>query len=677
MFLAPLLLIPLALAASPDIPPDGASEPPASAAPSPEEEIRYQRALRLLHSYATGEEGARQLGLMRDPRAVGPLLWAALNQDEATAVAATLALASYPASLSTLASWLSDPQVPPSIRYAAVEAIGLMGTAEAELALIEAVTHPHISHEIYDVIVETLDIYYPQRVPQLRYMDTRQGRGWSAVAGAWLGGSALMVTALAVESDLTGAAAVAGTAGGAVGGWLTGDHLELTAKQGALIATSGATGSVAGLLIMDALFPASPSTSKSAGALAAECVGLGLGAGLSRTYTGLPEDIVEAQLLGAFSALAAGTVTAHIQTNRPDYTRTADTSGELVAGAALVGGLLVGHQVAPQVDLERGDRLLMALATGYGALAGGTVPLGSRERYGLTWTGLGLGGLVGYGVASHVNVYPSTLALGGGGLLLGGLGGLSASMLADLPSDQVRLATLGGGTLGMVGGLAWGHRRPRLPSSDDMVLSSVATGWAAWQAIGWVQYTGTQATAGPLMVLGPTAVGLATITAAPLWSVPPSHTLAVAATGTLGAYAGLALSRGLEPDEPILLPLVLSDAGLLASAALLAPPFRVQPATLGSAAVGGALGSTLAIIGTSTATSSTRKLMLASSIGLGAGMAGGVVGHHFWRQRSPKERALLLPRPSLPPPMVGWHLSPTSLWDGEQWVQGVQVQREI
>jgi hypothetical protein len=619
------------------------------------------QALLLLLSDDQGVVGARQLGLLHDPRAVAPLVHAARTREPEVALEAVAALARYEEGLEPLASFLLDSDLPIEVRAASARALGDLGGDEAGDVLLSTLRRRSLPVAVRTALIDTLETRFADRKDEIDRPVSRDGSVWLA-AGTGVGlGYTLYATGSFGQANLSLYGASAGGLAGGTAGYLAGRAWPLEAGDAAFITTTGTTGVVAGNLIGASIDPR-PATEASRtgllGGLVGGAVGYGLGWGLAPGDPGGPVDQVEATTLAAATAVGAAALFTPRDdvpvTERPPRGKTP----ELAAGIGLVVGGITGHLVAPRVDLTLGDGGTIVLASSYGLLAGALVPPSAdRRRWPLPITGLCVGGLVGYGVSGIIDPRPDVLVGGTAGLGAGTAFGLGLGLLADPHQIHNGPATgaLVGGTVGVGLGAYAAWKNPHAPEASDVTLGGVATGWAAWQAIGWGRVVNGDNGRSGFNFMVPAAAGAVTAGASPYLDIPVTSSLAAASLGVWGGYvAGVAGRLG---DQNVLVFALLgSDAGLGAGALAESSLIGTPPLVIGLADAGGALGGSTAALGASFVTDDPDLILGTSLAGAGVGFVGGAWFGTSLRGRT-HDIALAMPRIDVP---GTWTLAPAA-----------------
>lgn len=236
-----------------------------------------------------------------------------------------------------------------------------------------------------------------------------------------------------------------------------------------LISASAVGGAFWGTVVSISVFRDTP--------LAAAGGALGLGVGLGSAYLGVPHDIevgrssyiIGSTLIGMLEgALIANLLAQHLSLCEDDMMGSGnDTSalgeceGQFVAGAGLSGsvaGALFATLTASRFDLDTGDAAIINSGALWGSVAGGLLwgVFGQDPDAGavLGLTGLNLGLLASALVAERADYSRSHVALvdlgGLGGLLLGGMTGLSLASEQGARDDRTPHFALVGMAAGLV-----------------------------------------------------------------------------------------------------------------------------------------------------------------------------------------------------------------------------------
>jgi len=257
----------------------------------------------------------------------------------------------------------------------------------------------------------------------------------------------------------------------------------------------------------------------------------------------------------------------HPVTWSPTYGFYSEEAALTATGLGMMGGLALGQVLAPHVEISGSDIGLMTLGGAWGATVAGQAEGFPGTGY---LVGAGLGTLLGYGLATPLELGGDVVVGGHVGLACGTAAGLGAGWVVgdrlglgpwnswNLIHGSIAIAGTAGMGLGAY--LAW--RNPAGISADDVMLGGVAVGWASWQTIGWWNQAGRPASTRGLNVLIPAAVGSIAALTAPRTDISWTDTTGAASLGLWGAYLG-AVGAGLADADDALPPaLVLSDIGL-------------------------------------------------------------------------------------------------------------------
>ncbi|MBW1877509.1 MAG: HEAT repeat domain-containing protein, partial [Deltaproteobacteria bacterium] len=634
------------------------------------------QALLLLLLDATGEEGARQLGALGDPRAVAPLTHAGENRSPRVAVAATESLAHYGEGLEPLTRWLTDRDLPQEVRIASARSLGQLGASEGADALVTALRSRGVPPALRQAMLETLEEDFPERVGELEHQVSRDGTVWLAGSGAFALGYGLALVGHVGQAELAGLGAVTGAVAGGTAGWVAGRAWPMEAADAAFLTTNGVLGGTSGILIGSTIGLNNAQRTDAAwwGGLAGQAVGFGLGYGLRGVHPGNVGDSIEATLFAGGTAITAGTIVDFVHGWRSSF-----GDGRvpvLAAGLGFAGGAAIGHAIAPNIDVAGHDGWMILLGATYGTGVGILAPV-TQDRRGLPWAGFALGGIAGYGLSGFTEPTPDILFGGTVGMLYGGAIGAGVGLLAD-PFDNsegsaLRGAALTGATLGLGIGAFAGWRNPEPVNINDVVLTGLVTSWATWQSVGWFNYAYPPPTVDGLFLIVPPAAGAATSALSPLLDVPLIYSFSGLSMGLWGGYLGATLAQlsGGRGDDILLWTLVGSDIGLAAGIGLAAPPITIPPLVLGIADAGAVGGGAMFALGASffvdpRAPRGVDTILGASVGGMVVGFAGGaLLGSVLHRSGRTRDVALALPIPGLPELPGRWLLMPAA-FPGEE-----------
>lgn len=622
------------------------------------------QALLLLLTTETGEEGARQLGALADPRAIQPLVHATQNRELAVALASLEALSRYEEALEPLSAFLLDETLTIDVRVAAARALGAMGTEDAGDVLLTTLRRRNIPPPLRQAMIRTVEEAFPHRTGELDRQVSTDGSLWLAAGGAWGLGYALYATGSFGQADMSQLGAGSGGLAGGTAGFLVGRAWPMEAGDAAFVTTTGVGGTVAGTLVFAGL-QQEPTLGDSAraGGLIGEAGGYALGIMLREAHPGSATDAVEAAAIGTTAALAAGALVGTADDGAP----------QLAAGLGLVAGLSVGHAVAPRITLQPVDASLIVVLAGYGAGAGyvlGGNASGPLRLEPEMIAGGALGALGGYAVAGAFDPPPDTMIGGTIGLVYGGaMGAGTALVVQDIRGKPANPwpATITGATVGLGVGAFWAYRDDQPIEASDAMVIGLASGWATWQAGGLGTLLAGEPSTGWLIVV-PAAAGGAAALSTPYLDIPVTHALAATSLGLWGGYvAGVGAQVG---DRDVLLyAIVGSDVGLGLGAVAMSPLLNTPTLVIGLADAGGVLGGSLAAMGTSFVTEDPDAILIASLAGAGVGFTGGGIAG-WMLQGSTRDVARLDLRLD---PGVRWTLVPASFPDGDRVAYGARI----
>lgn len=667
--------------------PAAAAEPapiPAAAAEPAPDELALLRAILLLQAEATGVTGAETLGLMRDPRAVLPLVSAARADRGEVSVAATLALANYPAARTELGTLLRSATTPVAVRQAAAEALGLQGTPEAARELVTSRAAAADTPEVSWAIESVLSVYFPDRAPMPTIASVppprrrTAGAGWYTASGLWLGGWTFTSVGLAATEETAGGVVLGILGGAGLGtvGTIVGRRARMPEGDAALLTTSAFVSTWTGLLLGGALAPDDDFSVWMLGGALGQQVGTLAAIGARKRWEGTPGDALEAGTLSMAASWAIVSGASRLLDGAHDeegILRTGMTLGSL----ASVGGLVGGAYLAPRVDLTGGDPALVVMGAGWGGLADGLLlPKDDAEE--VPGLGTGVGTLLGYGTAALLPTTPAASAGGLAGLGLGTLVGLGATgFVLDTSTDVRRRNAWLAGTGGMAVGTLAGQRWPQAWEPADLVLGGLAAGWGAWQGWGWcVAQDRLYCDGAPPAFYGGVA-GVVALGAAPFLHQDLPTIATAASLGTWAALNGQGLADPADRRGAVRASVVAGDVGLVAGfvAANLVPDRVNLPRAVGWADAGGLTGAAFGSMVARAALGNDpdgveRAAVIGADVGLALGATAGLLVPPRKEGEGLARFALPEPRHHLP---GHWQVVPGAVSDGRDGAPGVQL----
>ena len=618
------------------------------------------RGLLQLLSADGGVRGAEALGMLGDPRAVWALEDSVEHRPQAVAQAAAWALGSFPEAAPALAGWVRDITRPDVVRVAAAQALGRLGQPEAADTIVRALGDRTTSESLRAGLREVLAKAFPDRLAEADQQVRRSGTAWLMAGGAAGTGYALAATGHFGQSGLEAVGAVTGGMGGATLGWVLGRTQPMEGGQAAFLSTSGIVGLTGGTMLGPMLAPGDEDMPWITGLLGG-VVGYGAGIGLHTQYRGNPEQAAGGVAVGATSAVFLGSTATFLDQQGVSLPDNAPIG---FAGLGLLGGTAIGQATTSIAGTDAHDAGTIVLAGSYGTFVGAVVPLGGTARSSLPLVGMSGGALLAYGLSPVVDLANDVNLGAGTGVAFGAIAGWGAGKLARPRGDDTmrRATTLLAGTAGGVLGGALAARTPGGIEGDDVVITTISTGWATWQVNGWMQATHANPDLNGLRSLVPAAVGGATAIASPRLNVRAGDSLCATSLGAWGGYLGAVSAQLAHTDSATQLGLALatSDAGLLGGALLMSPLVHASPTVVGVADAGGVLGgSTAALITTLFTADNTDVILAASLVGSGLGAGGGALVGRSLDRSAPEAQVRLLPR--LPAMPQGLHAGPAFL----------------
>lgn len=615
-----------------------------------------------------GDEGARRLGELADPRGIGPLAFAAATREPRVGVAAATALGAWPAAIDDLVRIVDARGVDTDVRIAAAESLGRLGDPRAADALVASMRRKRVPTPLKARIAAVVRATWPDRAAEIDATPVTNGSPWLAVGGGLGLGYALEAVGYAGQvAPLAPIGAVSGGVAGVTAGWLAGKAWPIEAGDAAMITTSGLTGLAAGHLI-GASDRSRPEIRRRIGGLTGAALGYGGAIATARLYDGAPADALEAQAIGLTTAAIAGSAFAFRDANAASPSL---HGPRIATGLGLAVGTGVGHLVAPRVRIHDGDLPLIGMTTAYGAAFGALLPVSDTvDAAWLPVTTAGAGALTGYAIATAVDPRPKIGVMGTVGFVSGaGLAG-GLAMIAGGDGDEAALrgVMLAGGTVGLGAGAWAAWRNPEPMQVEDGVLIGVGTAWALWQSVGWT--TAARAdypTTVGFTLLAPSLVAAGLGAATPLVDAPVANTLAATSLGLWGGYVALVAAEVADVD-PIVPALVGSDVGLAVGVLAMSPLVNAPPLAIALADAGGVLGGSLCALGASLATDDPRVILGVSLGGAGLGFAGGA----FAGQAFSRHSRDIAWRPRLPSEAT-WSLAPAALSDRDTLAYGARL----
>lgn len=282
--------------------------------------------------------------------------------------------------------------------------------------------------------------------PELKTGDITTLNGFAA-GGAVFGAGLLAVGSEGTEQ--TAAAILATTtAAGLTGGRLLTQHLQFSTGDSSLLGLGLAQGTLTGFLVPGLANSPPSSRDRLAGTLLGASLGSLATVGLAQVTDYSPEEVGRLFLFDAFSSMAA---VGAVQVMKSTATSARHRERGLFVGG--LAGLAAASQLAPRMELSRGDSALLGLSTGWGAWQGLGLALGmdapGEVMGGATLLGLGLGGLSGMGLSQSVELSPGQVAAASSGALWGGWLMTSAQLAWGELDRSDALLVLGASDLGL------------------------------------------------------------------------------------------------------------------------------------------------------------------------------------------------------------------------------------
>jgi len=502
----------------------------------------------------------------------------------------------------------------------------------------------------------------------------RRGRAWLPLGGAATMGYNFAFLGRVLKADEQLFWTSLGAQGGGALGFWAGRRWVEDGGSAAFLSSAAVVGTASGSLLGCAV----DDDACWAGGLAGQAAGFGLGTLLMRRRPRSQNDTAEALILSASLSLTAGmgyTMVSgmewfwHPLTWTPTYGSYSEEPAMVATGLGMAGGWALGQVVAPHVDVSGGDIGLMSLSGTWAAVVAGQLEGFPTTGY---FAGAGLGTLLGYGLATPLELGGDVVFGGYVGLTSGSLAGLgAAAVVADVRQMSawsrwalIRASVAAAGTVGMgLGGyVAWLNPVPI--RANDVALGAVAAGWAGWQTVGWQTVAGRPASTRGLNTLIPAVVGSAVALTSPRIDVNGERSLGAASLGLWGAYLGAAGADLADTGAGLPAALVLSNIGLGAGALIMSPAVDASPRVVGTATAFGAAGAVTAALLADLSTYGDPVLVASLAGGAAGAMGGGLLGTVLERKDPEGDKRFLLPKPHLELPGT-WTLMPATVTDGE------------
>ena len=491
-----------------------------------------------------------------------------------------------------------------------------------------------------------------------------------AYGGAALGaGAGLGLSHLVLDAEGGGDASL--TLGGSILGLgaagLTQRFSPLRPEDGGALALGLSYGGIVGTLaptLADATFPGW-TRATSGGFLLGAGAG-GIGGALLAHATLAPRRTVELAGLGSGHGLVTGLGIGMLLDDRSH-----SQAQRIGSAAGATAGLALGGLWLPRTDFSPADRWLIGASTAVGGWTGALVPalghadvseVDSRRFVGGTIAGAGLGSLAGALAASRVEVDPDRIRKA---LLIDSMftaAGFGVGAAASARDDAPIWGGLGGGTTGLVlGGALADHIQIDRDATPLLALSAAHGAWFG----GWLPYLlsddptsreekgataagtfgalGLASLASRRLHLAPAETGKLTLASSIGTSIAGGAALVAdqwsprARVGLMlgGTAAGLTLGGWLMPSVDLDLRgrSMVAVGGLLGASEGLtfawAGGADRGAAYWGSALVGGGLGTTLGLAGSSSNSFTAQRALVSSGFAAWGGWIGSFSGSLF------------------------------------------------
>ncbi|MCB9696961.1 MAG: HEAT repeat domain-containing protein [Alphaproteobacteria bacterium] len=590
--------------------------------------------LLLLHS-DRAVEGAQRLGALDDPRAT-PLLanTARTHPDVEVRLAAVAALGGHAEAVGLLQALVEDADQDLALREAAGTALGAIGTPEAADALQDLVHRTLGSPALRRHLELTLASGWPERLAGRRVAPGGDGARWLAAGAAVALGYPMTTASWFGQRDLLPVASLAGITTGASVGYGYGRAWPVEPGDAALLAVGGTGATAAGFLVGLGLSEGDPDTAWLSG-LAGEVVGFGGTALARRAWKGTPFDATEGFTLAALAAGSVGTGALAFDATPEE--------ASLLGGATLAGGLVLGPLLALPADARR-DWPLVATGAVFGGVGAALLPV-DADPVAMPIAGALGGAVVGGTLGAAFDPRPDLVigAVTGGGF--GAATGYGVGLTTTGRADVAGGLGLGGTVIGTGLGALVALTDPDPIDDRDVAFTGVAMGFGAWNALALAQIVdATPAQRDGAVLLATAGAGGLTTAMNLAVDAPIPDTLAATSLGVWGGYGGRLAADLFDVDDPFLIALPASDAGLLLGTVLVSPLVGTPPLVIGVADAGGAILGSAGALGASLASDDPR-LVSAVTLGgaLGGAAIGAALGTRWYREGGRRDMALRWP----------------------------------
>ena len=582
--------------------------------------------------------------------------------------------------------WLVGHGRPIHIAHEAIAALEGLGTPEAGQALFRIATGEQAPRELRMAAQEGLERSYPEILDELgRPQASSSGGG---ITGAAIGNALLAGTTLSTVGVLgqTEAGAVIGIYGGAgIGAGsaiVYGLNNPVTTADGTRYASSVGWGLANGVLLGEALFYNERRKPYDNHTALMRTVGVSLGAG--QAWWAYQNDLTDvhnvwesngAGLLGTGSALGLALMATDRQSG--DIGQTLLFS----ASAGSITGLAAQAAIREHWDPDPPDIALATIVAFNGGWTAGWLPYVVRDPdpiQGRVLFGTNATAAIGLGAAHLLEPTWKQDAVMLWGSALGYSLGAGVPLLVGQDDETVVQAMLPMGLFGAGAGYAMGAGSEW--TSGDKTMLGVGVPVLTLQALGYgvvleSKATGFDDTQVPgLMLVGFAASGLGLSALSQRWD-PRAGQMLFMGTGALwGAWYGVltpvALDLDGEPEDLLLITLIASDVGLIATG-IGTYALGIDPRSSVAPQIGGLAGATMGSLGVGLLSPDAQPVAVGAVVGSALGFVGGSVLEKRVIQPRRAELQALAPGPPGRVDLPGTWSAAASPWADDQGDLGI------